>query len=281
MNSPRALLKAWGIRPKRHTGQHFLNDSRVGYEIVSASGLTSNDVVLEIGAGLGALTIPLALTVKKVFAVEKDKKIALLLRNELLESDIQNVTILEKDILRLDLKNIIDESQERLIMLGNLPYHISSQILFRTIAFRHLITAAIFMFQKELAERIKATSGSKIYGRLSVAVQYCASVHSLLTLDASHFYPRPKVDSELLLIDFDHPPNLLANDEAFFFRLVRAAFGRRRKTLRNALKCGSLGIPEEVLGQAFDRAGIDPMRRPETLSVQDFVILSNVLSKEG
>lgn len=258
-------------------GQNFLADPNVAASIVRRTGLGPDDLVLEIGAGLGALTMPLAGRVRHVLAVEPDRKVSSILANELLEAGIHNVTIIEEDILRLDLEELAERHETSFKVMGNLPYHISSQVLVRLIRFRKCIDAAFVMFQKEVAERLMAPPGSKIYGRLSVLVQYCARVSPLVSVAATAFFPRPKVDSRVVGIEFLHPVSFPAADEDLFRRIIRAAFGKRRKTLRNALLSGDLGFGDERISTALAQAGVDSKRRAETLSVKEFVMLSNML----
>jgi 16S rRNA (adenine1518-N6/adenine1519-N6)-dimethyltransferase len=258
-------------------GQHFLADPNVAASIVRRAQFDSEDVVLEIGAGLGALTLPLAAQVKHVLAVEPDSKIAALLGNQLLAVGVSNVTVIEKDILQCDIGALADESDALLKVIGNLPYHISSQVLIRLIQFREVVDTAFLTFQKEVAERLTAEPGTKSYGRLSVLIQYCAKIYPVVSVAASAFFPRPKVDSQVVGMEFQHPVSFQAMDERLLFQVVKAAFGKRRKTLRNALLGSNLGLGEEPLSAALEDAGIDPKRRAETLSVKEFVALSNLL----
>lgn len=277
MTSPNLLLKAWGLRPRKSMGQHFLTDPNVSAMILRRSGFDSNDIIVEIGAGLGALTIPLARRAKHVLAVEPDKKIATLLKNELLAAGASNVTIIEKDILACDMEAMAEVSNTRLQVVGNLPYHISSQILIHLTSFRQSIDRAVLMFQKEVAERLLAKPGTKAYGRLSALIQYCSHIRSMGRVGASSFYPRPKVDSEVVGVRFSDPAPFPAADEKLLFEVIRAAFGKRRKMLKNALMSSNLGLEERQLLEALKQARVDPRRRAETLSVQDFVTLANLL----
>lgn len=278
MTSPRTLLQAWDMPARKNLGQHFLADSAVADAIVAAAEITAADVVLEIGAGLGALTIPAARLAKHVCAVEKDPRLVELLKTELALYRLANVTVLEADILSVDLQQLADRFGAPRIVLGNLPYNISSQILVRLIQQRHGVRLAMLMFQKELAERLRASPGGRDYGRLSVMLQYCAAVRTRLVVEAKRFFPRPKVDSEVLEIRFLKPPPV--PDEGWFFQVIKAAFGQRRKTLKNALTGSDLGVSARQTGNALTAAGIDPKRRAETLSVEEFVALSNALCRE-
>lgn len=279
MRSPRELLTAAGIRPRKSMGQHFLADRNVAASIVRRAQLEPDDVVVEIGAGLGALTLPLAGQVKHVIAVEPDSKIAALLDNELQAAGVPNVTIIERDILECDFEALARRFDASLKVVGNLPYHISSGVLIRLIHFREVIDAAFLMFQKEVAERLTAKPGNKSYGRLSVLIQYCSKIYPLVSVAASAFFPKPKVDSQVVGIDFNHPITFQATDERYLSKVVRAAFGKRRKILKNALLGSDLGFGHEKISAALKLAGIDSKRRAETLSVNEFVTLSNLLQE--
>ena len=256
-------------------GQHFLADPSVAALIVRRAQFEPDDVVLEIGAGLGALTLPLAAQVKHVLAVESDRQIATLLGNEILAAGASNVTIIERDILQCDIEALAGRPGASLKVIGNLPYHISSQVLIRLIRFREAIDAAFLMFQEEVAERLVAKPGSKSYGRLSVLIQYCAKIFPLVSVAASAFFPKPKVDSQVVGIEFHHPVAFQANDESLLFQIVKAAFGKRRKILKNALLGANMGFGDKSISAALEVAGIDSQRRAETLSVKEFVTLSN------
>ena len=281
MTSPRVLMKAWNLHPRKELGQNFLVDPNIAEMIVARSGITRNDTVLEIGSGLGALTIPLARQTKKVYAVEKDPKLVKLLKNELLAKGCQNVELLEEDILKVDLQAISRTAENRLFIMGNIPYNISSQILVHLILKRGGIQKAVLMFQKELAMRIKADPGGKSYGRIAVMLGYCATIRHLATIKAALFYPKPKVDSVILDIVFKDDVQPAATDEVFLFKVIKAAFSKRRKTLKNSLAGSILQITTKDAWQELIAAGIDPVRRSETLSVSEFVMLSNHLYDSG
>jgi 16S rRNA (adenine1518-N6/adenine1519-N6)-dimethyltransferase len=281
MKSPRKLLRAKGIHPRKSMGQHFLNDPNIAGSIVRRAQLGPDDVVVEIGAGLGALTLPLAAQVKHVFAVESDKKIAAILNEELLASDARNVTIIERDILQCDLQALAQRAHASFKVAGNLPYHISSQALVHLIHFREVIEAAFLMFQKEVADRLTAKPGTKTYGRLSVLIQYCARTYPLVSVASTAFFPRPKVDSKVVAIEFQDPVPFSATDETLLFQIIRAAFGKRRKTLRNALRGSDLEYGDETVSAVLALAGIDEKRRAETLRVEEFVRLANLFYEPG
>ena len=279
MTSPRALLKAWNLRPKKKLGQHFLVDPSTAEMIVRRSRITSKDTVMEIGAGLGALTIPVAKTAEFVYAVETDPQLTQLLKTELLVHKLTNVEIIEKSILHVDIHSLAKKMDRRLIVVGNLPYNISSQVLIRLIEARGHVNRSILMFQRELARRIKASPGNKDYGRLTVMLSYCAEIKSIATIAPSLFYPPPKIDSEVVEVDFNISRAYPPHDEAMLFQVIKAAFGNRRKTLKNALSASGLRIDPQIAQQALTSAGIDPGRRAETLEAADFVALQISLAQ--
>lgn len=278
MTNPHTLLKAWNLRARKQLGQNFLRNPAVADQIVSDVELSDQDVVLEIGAGLGAMTIAAARQAGRVIAVEKDRQLVPLLRSELLLNGLDQVVVCEQDILSLDLGRLSMEAGRPLVVMGNLPYNISSQVMVKLIRERHVISRAVLMFQKELADRFCALPGSRVYGRLSVMLQYCARLRATREVKADQFFPKPKVDSAILRIDFKTHIVPAADDEAILERVVQAAFGQRRKTLRNALAGGLTSGNTQTASQLLESAGIDPGRRAETVTVQEFVGLANVIA---
>ena len=279
MTSPKVLLNAWNLRPKKKLGQHFLVDPSAAEMIVSRSKITLDDTVMEIGAGLGALTIPLAKAARQVFAVETDSQLTKLLKTELLVHNLTNVEIIENNILNVDIHALAKKLDRQIIVIGNLPYNISSQILIQLIHTRKDVKRAILMFQKELARRITATPGNKDYGRLTVMLGYCAEIKSIATVAASLFYPVPKVDSEVVEVNFKISREYPSHDETMLFQVIKAAFGNRRKTLKNSLSTSGLHIEPQIARQALIAAKIDPTRRAETLAVSEFVTLQSCLAQ--
>ena len=279
MTSPRTLLTAWNIKARKQLGQNFLNDPNVARAIVDRAAIAGDETVLEIGPGLGAITVPAAGMARRVIAIDKDGRLIGLLRAELLAAGIDNVEIREADILKVDLAAIAGESGARLVVMGNLPYNISSQVLIQLIHTRRHIRRAVLMLQKEMAQRICAGPGSRTYGRLSVMLGYGARADMLMQVRAAQFFPAPKVDSTIVGIRFIDPPPFPAKDEALLFQVVRAAFGKRRKTMRNALSQSDLGLDPQTSVRLLTAAGIDPMQRAEQLSVEEFVRLSNAIER--
>ena len=281
MTSPRILLAAYNLHPKKQLGQNFLSDPSTAKMIATLSGITSEDVVLEIGAGLGALTIPIAQTAKKVYAIEKDRRLIDLLKTEILVNRLSNVELMEVNILKFDINRLAKNVGHKIIIIGNLPYNISSQIIVKLIKSRSAVIRAVFMFQKELARRITAQPGCKDYGRLTVMLGYCAKIKKLADVKAHQFFPKPKVDSELLEIRFFETIECPANNEALLFKVIKGAFGQRRKTLKNALAGSELDIDAKTAQNVLNKAGIDSSLRAETLTISQFVTLSNGIYSEG
>ncbi len=277
MTSPRALMAAWQLFPSKRLGQNFLVHPAMAQAIVARAKLLPTDQVLEIGAGLGALTVPAARACAAVLAIEKDERLLPLLRAELLAAGITNVTVLAQDIMQADMARLAARADRRLVIMGNLPYNISSQIIVRLIMSRAHIDRAILMLQKEFAQRISAGPGTRQYGRLSVMLGYCAGIETLLSAPATQFYPKPQIDSEVIAISFHRQPPHPADDESFLFTVIKAAFGQRRKTMKNALAGSELHLAPDRAVNALTAAGIDPLRRAETLTVAEFVTLANIL----
>jgi len=277
MTSPKILLAAQKLHPKKQLGQNFIVDPGFTEMVVKRAGILPEDIILEIGAGLGALTIPLARRAKKVFAVEKDRQIIPILNMEILVNGLTNIMIIEKDILSVDIKALVEDMGGKIVVMGNLPYNISSQILVQLIRSRKGIHRAVLMFQKELAQRITAETGCKDYGRLTVMLRYCSNIKKLVDAKASLFFPKPKVDSEILELKFKKDIDHEAVDESFLFKVIKAGFGNRRKTLKNALAASELNVDPDTAKRVLEKSGIDPVRRAETLTVEEFVTLSNTL----
>lgn len=280
MTAPRTLMKAWGIYPKKQLGQNFLSDPSTAKMIISRAGLSPSDVILEIGAGLGALTVPLAQATSRVYAIEKDHQLIELLKTEIALYEIENITLLNENILKVDIPTLAHQAGRQMTVFGNLPYNISSQVLVRLIRARHCLTRCFLMFQKELAQRLASPPGTKDYGRLSVMLQYCARVKTLATVEAGLFYPKPKIDSQIIEIDFMQTPEFTVTDEPFFFQVIKAAFSKRRKTLKNSLSKSLLQMEAEQIRAGLEAAAIDPTRRAETLSVKEFTRLAKCLGEK-
>ena len=254
------ILKAFGLHASKRLGQNFLIDAGIVRGIVAAAEVQPGDRVLEIGPGIGTLTQGLAEAGADVRAVEL--------------KGYANVRIIPGDILKTDIRAVMGEGPFK--VAANLPYYITTPILLSLLEQHLPITHLVTMVQKEVAERMIAEPGSKAYGALSVAVQYYTEPAIVLDVPPRSFLPAPEVDSCVIACRVRETPAVAVRDEKCFFRVVRAAFGQRRKTLANALKGG--GFPKEQVRDAMERAGIDPLRRGETLSLAEFAALADAFA---
>lgn len=279
MTSPKSILVSRNLYPKKHMGQNFLRDPSTAEMIVRKGRVSADDVVLEIGPGLGALTMPLARSASHVYAVEKDRDLMGFLRGGLSMEGLCNVTLINENIFNVDLALIAKKAGRPLLVFGNLPYNISSVVILSMIDQRLLISRCVFMLQKEMARRILAGPGTKDYGRLSVRLRYCADVGKVAAVGANLFYPSPRVDSEVVEISFVPETGRPVYDETVFSEIIKAAFGQRRKTLKNSLAGGNLPVESRAIDAALAASGIDGTRRAETLSVEEFVALTNEMGR--
>ena len=281
MSSPEEIIRKYAIKPRKRLGQSFLMEQNVIRKIAALANVTKNDIVVEIGAGIGVLTEDLAQNAAKLIAVEMDDKLIEVLKDKLLKYN--NVQIYSGDILKFDFGAIARDGQQKIKVIGNVPYNISSQVLFHLLSFRKIIVSFVLMLQKEVIQRLVASPGGKDYGVPSVILQMFASVEKVLDVPAGCFYPRPKVESSVMKGFFLKRPFMELADEEFFIRLVRDAFAQRRKMLINNLKKSKLleGVSESFLKEALKLAGIDGQRRGETLSVEEFGLLSNILYRQS
>lgn len=273
-------MRKYNVKADKRLGQHFLVDSQPLISMIEAARLLPEDEVLEIGPGLGILTRELCSRAKRVVAVEKDRQLIPILED--LTRDFKNICILEADVLKLDMGKLRERHfNGRFKVVANLPYYITSPIIMKIINNRHLIPLAVLMVQKEVAQRLTALPGTKDYGILSIAVNMYADVKMICTIGKGSFLPPPKVESAVVQILLRQKPRVEVDDEAFFFKVVEAAFGERRKTLKNSLKrrLNLPGINSEVLDKALEVTGIDSMRRGETLSIEEYAKLVGALNK--
>ena len=268
------ILKAFGLRMSKKLGQNFLIDARIVQGIVEAAEIEPGDCVLEIGPGIGTLTQGLAEAGADVTAVELDKKLPAVLKETLKAYD--NVRIVPGDILKVNIPEIMGEAPFK--VAANLPYYITTPILMTLLERRLPITHMVTMVQKEVAERMTAKPGSRIYGALSVAVQYYTEPEIVLDVPPRSFIPAPEVMSVVVSCRVRKEPAVAVQDEKLFFRVVKAAFGQRRKTLMNAMKGG--GFSKEAVRDALEQSGIDPTRRGETLTLEEFGRLADAFAAE-
>lgn len=273
----RVLLERYGLRAKKSFSQNFLISDRAFRAIVDATVRTDHDTIVEIGAGLGTLTARLAERVPegKVIALERDRDMIAVLRAEL--AGVDNVEVEEVDALRYDLAMAARANGgDPVIVCGNLPYQIASQLMFRVLDARAAVVQAVFMIQKEMADRLVAPPGGKDYGALGVMIRTYADVSTVAKVGAGSFVPPPKVDSTVVRLTplADAKPRVPIADEKHYSAVVHAAFGQRRKTLRNALRAV---FPEEAVDAALSTTKIDGIRRGETLEIAEFAALAAVI----
>jgi len=279
MTTTRKILRSKGIRPLKRLGQTFLDDRNMIEKVIAVLDVQRDDVVIEIGAGTGIMTEEIAKKAYKVVAIEIDPYLINILKERL--SGYHNVDIVHADVLNFDFSSIHSLLPSgKVKIIGNIPYHISSQILFRLIDYRDNISFMVLMFQKELADRICAYPGSKIYGIPSVLVDMYTVCSCELNVPGQCFYPKPRVTSSVLKLVIRDRPKIDIKDNAFFIKIVRLAFSKRRKVLLNNLR-GLLeqGYSEEEISEALQNSGVDGRKRGETLAAVELGALSNALLK--
>lgn len=271
----KSLLAAHGIHPKKRFGQNFLIDRNVLDRLLDAARIGPESRVLEIGPGLGVVTLEAAMRAERVVCVEVDRDFDPILRDVL--ADQPNVEIVIEDFLEIDIREFLSaRGGKRWTVIANLPYYITTPILTRLIDAKECFGSILLMVQREVAQRLKAGAGSDEYGSISVFTQYHCTIESVTRVSRNVFYPIPDVDSELVKLDVRERPAVEVSDEALFFRVVRAAFGKRRKTLLNALSSSDdLGWDRAQAESALVRSGIDAGRRGETLSLAEFAAIAS------
>lgn len=276
VSATRHILKHFKLRASKRLGQNFLIDRSVVSGIVDAADIVENEPVLEIGPGIGTLTQGLLEAGANVTAVELDKKLPAVLAETLKGYD--RLSIVQGDILKVDIRALMNNQPFKVV--ANLPYYITSSIMLTLLEQKLPITRIVTMIQREVAERMIANpnnlspkDSAKIYGALSVAVQYFTKPRIIFDVPPGAFMPQPEVTSSVIVCEVQTPPAV--KDEQLFFRVVRGAFGQRRKTLVNSLL--GAGFDRERLKAAFDRTNINPARRAETLNIDEFIALADCL----
>ena len=265
------------FRPKKRLGQHFLKDPGMIHKLITLAGFDRSHRILEIGPGLGALTFPLAGSVQHLVAVEKDARVAEILRRRLNRAGVDNVTLVLGDILKVDFREMAIPFEKGMHIIGNLPFNISSPLLEKLIHNRSLLVKAVLTFQLELARRLVASPGNKEYGAITILIQYHARLRPLMEIPKEAFHPRPKVGSMVLEMDFTRPYPRKASDEGNFRRVVRAAFAHRRKTVVNSLRGALPSLSAGKILEALEACRIEPGVRAEVLGIDDFLCLSDSL----
>ena len=272
----REILDKYGFEFSKALGQNFLIDGNILKNISKAGEITKEDLILEIGPGIGTLTEELALNAKKVVAVELDKNLLPILGETLKAYD--NIEVVHGDILKLDLKELIDNKLEGgpIKVVANLPYYITTPIIGKLLEEDLNIHSIIIMVQKEVADRIVATPNSKEYGALSLFINFYSHPQIILKVPKTVFMPQPRVDSAVVKLNIkDELPDV---DRDLFFKVVKSAFNKRRKTLLNSLSSGELGLEKEIIKNVLKEADIPFNIRAENLNIEDFIKISKILS---
>lgn len=272
------IQEKYGFNFSRNLGQNFLIDKNIIDKIIAGTEIGPQDTVLEIGPGMGVITAEAAAQAKKVIAVEVDKSLLPILAETLAGCD--NVRIINEDILKLDIDKIIAEETAgggEAKVIGNLPYYITTPIIMKLLE-ETTVKSITIMMQKEVADRIKAAPGSKIYGAISVAVQYYCQVEKIADVPKTVFIPQPQVDSVVLRLVRRGEPAVEVLDKGIFFACVKAGFGQRRKTLLNSLQTVR-GTSKAMIEESLAAAGVEAGRRAETLSLEEFGKISNEVYK--
>lgn len=273
------ILGRYGLHPKKRLGQNFLIDRNVLNRIVDSAELSPEDNALEIGPGLGTVTYELADKAKQVVAVEADDQLIPVLQETLTGKD--NVKLVKADFLALDLEKDFNEwfGGGKCAVVANLPYYITTPIITRLIDVKGRVERIVLMVQKEVAARLLAKPATNDYGSLTVLVQYHCKVETVMQVSRNVFYPPPEVDSTVVRLTPLPSPSVEAADEKLFFRIVRAAFGQRRKTLLNTL--ATLGWEKPKINEILQNVGIDPVRRGETLSLEELAKVTGEAHRAG
>ena len=275
------VLQKYDFVFQKKFGQNFLIDSHVLDKIVNAAGITKDDFVLEIGPGIGTMTQYLAASARKVFAVEIDKALIPILEDTLKEFD--NVQVINQDILKVDIKKLAEEHNDGkpIKVVANLPYYITTPIIMGLFESQVPIDSITVMVQKEVADRMKVGPGTKDYGALSLAVQYYAEPYIVANVPPNCFMPRPKVGSAVIRLTRHEKPPVEVADEKLMFRLIRASFNQRRKTLANGLNNSpELSYSKEEIQQTIEKCGFKAGIRGEALTLEDFAKLANAFSEK-
>ena len=275
------ILNKYQFMFQKRFGQNFLIDTHVLEKIIRAAEITKEDMVLEIGPGIGTMTQYLCENAREVVAVEIDKNLIPILTNDTL-SGYDNVTVINEDILKLDLNKLVEERNQgkRIKVVANLPYYITTPIIMGLFESHVPLQNITVMVQKEVADRMQAGPGSKDYGALSLAVQYYATPYIAANVPPNCFMPRPNVGSAVIRLTLHDKPPVEVKDESFMFALIRASFNQRRKTLVNGLtNAAELKLTKEEVQNALEELGLSVTVRGEALSLEQFAKLSNVLSR--
>lgn len=267
------ITKRHDFRFTKSLGQNFLIDANILDKIIRASDIGENDIVIEVGTGIGTLTKELAERAKKVYAIEIDKKLIPIVAET--TSQYNNIVLINKDFLETQLTDIVEEKNSPVKVIANIPYYITTPIIMKCLESEIFVDTLVLMIQKEVAERLSASASTKQYGSLSVAVQYYANVEFVSKVSKTSFYPVPNVDSGIVKLRKKPETDLTLKDKELFFQVTRGSFAKRRKTILNSLIGYTDFFTKELVKKALEHAEIDPKRRGESLDIIEFAKLSN------
>ncbi|MDY4838060.1 MAG: 16S rRNA (adenine(1518)-N(6)/adenine(1519)-N(6))-dimethyltransferase RsmA [Roseburia sp.] len=276
-----AVLQKYNFNFQKKFGQNFLIDTHVLDKIINAAEITKEDFVLEIGPGIGTMTQYLCENAREVVAVEIDKNLIPILEDTLKEYD--NVTVINEDVLKVDINKLAEEKNNKkpIKVVANLPYYITTPIIMGLFESHVPIDSITIMVQKEVAERMQVGPGTKEYGALSLAVQYYAKPEIIANVPPNCFMPRPKVGSAVIRLTRHKETPVQVEDEKLMFRIIRASFNQRRKTLVNGLKnSGELSLSKEIIEESIEELGVPLTIRGEALSLEQFAMLSNIIYRK-
>lgn len=275
----RDILKKFGIKANKRLGQNFLIKQKVIDKIIEAGKVTKNDLVIEVGPGLGGLTARLCIEAGSVIAIELDRRFITILEDVL--GNYNNYKIIHGDILDIDLRSLLET--ERFLgevkVVANLPYYITTPVIMKLLEEELGLNSIVVMVQKEVADRITAKPGGKEYGALTIAISYYGTPSIVYDVPPSSFVPEPGVNSSVIRIDLTQKPSCEIKDKKLFFKIIKAAFSQRRKTIQNSLaNSGIFEFDKENIKILLNSAGISEQSRPETISFETFAAFSNIIN---
>ena len=280
LEETRYILKKYNIKANKRLGQNFLINDKVIENIVKAAEVTEDDLIIEIGPGLGTLTSKLLEKAGKVIAVELDENMIKILEDRF--KLYKNFYLINEDILKIDLKELIASNLNNLKkvkIVANLPYYITTPIIMKLLEDKLAIDSITVMVQKEVADRITARPGDKLSGAITYSVNYYAETEKVILVGKESFIPSPEVDSEVIKLNIRKEPPVNVENEEIFFKLIKASFMQRRKTLQNALTNSGIVTDKEVVRKVFDKMNLKPDIRGEKLTIEEFARLANLIAK--
>ncbi|HBF0729056.1 TPA: 16S rRNA (adenine(1518)-N(6)/adenine(1519)-N(6))-dimethyltransferase RsmA [Clostridioides difficile] len=276
-NATKEVVQKYNFKFSKSLGQNFLIDSNIIDKILSGARITRGDNIIEVGPGIGTLTREMGKIAEKVVAIEIDRNLIPILKDTL--SDLDNTEVVNQDILKVDIQELVKDKLNGgpVKLVANLPYYITTPIVMKFLEEDIPVTDIVVMVQKEVADRMNAIPGTKDYGALSIAVQYYCDTEIVAKAPRHMFIPQPNVDSTVISLHVRDKRKYDVHNEDIFFKTVKASFGQRRKTLLNSL--GGLGfLNKDEIREILKEANIDEKRRGETLSIEEFLVLSNIIN---